>query len=762
MGDRSVRLFAALAMLLLLADCARRVSTCPKERPASPQEEERTVLPASGTSASAIRCGPALLDAALSPLALGEPVCAGNLAVIPILEPPRTGSETDYMDLDDALRNKLVVVREVGNQGSVPLLEIESRASWPVFIPFGAILTGGRQDRMVREETVLSPGEKREIPVFCVEQGRWRKGVDGARFGRYWNSACFGLKSNAALGDSQGTVWRNVRHWNSAIGIGGSASFQGNFDSEVFREKAKRLGKVRTDLSKRKNVVGILAVVDGGFGGMEVFVSPAYFRRMWERLFQGLVVDAAASKPEKAVDAKAARQAAVEGFRLLAGCEASETNRDGMIRFDLRQEDAAGSAILDGARKTLVYFKFFPKASLPGGAPGTGSGPPFQGIYWNSAIGIGNGTGRFLGGRFGGRRNLRRASGDRETESAVLRGLVWLKNHQDPDGSWSCKEFMANCKEGACTGAGADAGYDTGVTGLALLAFLGAGQTHKHGRYKNTVKKGLQALKACQSPEGRFGPECADGRWIYNHALCTMAAAEVYGMSNWSPLLQGMAQKSVDFLADCRNPGLGWRYGRRPGDNDSSVTGWAAMALKSADLCGLDVPAECFEGALAWFDRVTDETYHRVGYTDKRDTGMVIHEVASGPVPPMETPTAAAVFCRMLIRGAGQAERPEVAGGGDLLQRIAPSWNPETYSIDMIFWHFGTLAMFQLGGERWSGWNESLKNALVPHQKRDGCENGSWDPIGAWGAAGGRVYATAINVLTLETYYRFVRVARDR
>ena len=54
-----------------------------------------------------------------------------------------------------------------------------------------------------------------------------------------------------------------------------------------------------------------------------------------------------------------------------------------------------------------------------------------------------------------------------------------------------------------------------------------------------------------------------------------------------------------------------------------------------------------------------------------------------------------------------------------------------------------------------------MKAALVPHQKikKDGCADGSWDPEACrWGFAGGRVYATAINVLTLETYYRVAPV----
>ena len=76
----------------------------------------------------------------------------------------------------------------------------------------------------------------------------------------------------------------------------------------------------------------------------------------------------------------------------------------------------------------------------------------------------------------------------------------------------------------------------------------------------------------------------------------------------------------------------------------------------------------------------------------------------------------------------------------------------------MYYWYYGTLAMFQMGGTHWRAWNKSMKSALVNHQRGSGDEKGSWDPIGAWGFAGGRVYSTAINVLSLEIYYRYARV----
>ena len=75
---------------------------------------------------------------------------------------------------------------------------------------------------------------------------------------------------------------------------------------------------------------------------------------------------------------------------------------------------------------------------------------------------------------------------------------------------------------------------------------------------------------------------------------------------------------------------------------------------------------------------------------------------------------------------------------------------------------FGALFQFDgPEGPMWKRWNEPMKNALVPNQHtgKDGCKNGSWNPdVDRWGAEGGRVYAVAINALTLEVYYRYANV----
>jgi hypothetical protein len=68
--------------------------------------------------------------------------------------------------------------------------------------------------------------------------------------------------------------------------------------------------------------------------------------------------------------------------------------------------------------------------------------------------------------------------------------------------------------------------------------------------------------------------------------------------------------------------------------------------------------------------------------------------------------------------------------------------------------------MFQAGGKYWETWRPAVVKALVTGQSRRGAADGSWDPIGVWGEVGGRVYATAMATMTLQTPYRFSRLAR--
>ena len=78
----------------------------------------------------------------------------------------------------------------------------------------------------------------------------------------------------------------------------------------------------------------------------------------------------------------------------------------------------------------------------------------------------------------------------------------------------------------------------------------------------------------------------------------------------------------------------------------------------------------------------------------------------------------------------------------------------------MYFWHWGSLLMYQAGGQHWASWRDALKANVLSHHRRDGdyCGyKGSWDPLGPWGKDGGRVYSTAIMTLVFQSHYRYDR-----
>jgi hypothetical protein len=391
------------------------------------------------------------------------------------------------------------------------------------------------------------------------------------------------------------------------------------------------------------------------------------------------------------------------------------------------------------------------------------------GVYDTMGVGGGAGGGGRFGGRFGGRENLvKKGGGTTGTENAVTAALRWLARHQGPDGGWAAEGFHAQCKGGRCGGIG-ERDYDTGVTGLSLLAFLGAGysQLSRDVKYDpafpdqpldfgQVVKKGLKYLLEHQDPEGCLGERGM--KYMYNHCVAALALSEAYGMTASQPLKEP-AQKAIDFVVASQNPGKAWRYSAKCGDNDTSVSGWAIMALKSAEMSGLTFPGTTYEGALAWLTESTDSSsgYPRSGYNAK-GTGKVYVPGKNEQFDHHESMSAVSVMSRIFM----QKKRTDALNAVQLLTQDLPEWKAN--KVDCYYWYYASLALFQFDGPdgaMWKKWNEPMKNAIVPAQAtaKDLCKNGSWNSDqDRWGAEGGRVYATAINALTLEVYYRYVNV----
>ncbi len=365
--------------------------------------------------------------------------------------------------------------------------------------------------------------------------------------------------------------------------------------------------------------------------------------------------------------------------------------------------------------------------------------------------------------RFASRRNLK-ALGGSGTEQAVQDGLEWLASHQSPDGSWDSDDFMKHCGKidsDVCEDAG-EALSDPGITGLALLGFLGDGNTLTRGPYAHVVRKGVLWLIARQNANTGELPVAIGHARHYYHAIALQALAEALTSTDSARLRQA-AQRAVDYAQAVRNPRGAWRYDSPPnGDNDTSVTAWMISALVAAEKAGLAVNPMAIAGGLNFIDEMTDRASGRVGYNalgsmSSRVVGINDHF----PPEKAETMTAAGLFSRLLT-GQDPSDNAILTKHADLMLKSLPAWDPEKYGCDMYYWYYGSYAMFQMGGRRWKGWNVAMRKAVLESQVQVGDAKGSWDPVGPWGHYGGRVYSTALCVLCLEVYYRYERVLGPR
>ncbi len=427
---------------------------------------------------------------------------------------------------------------------------------------------------------------------------------------------------------------------------------------------------------------------------------------------------------------------------------------------------------------------------LPRGDPLALSSLPAGGTG-GTAIGAGEGPGRRGTGvpghvtlhPGGGGETGRSGPTTRATEAGVLAGMRWLMRHQAEDGSWPVESLRERCSVvgGQCIDEGVDFSpeYTPGLTALSLLTFLGAGYGHdskasvvdealgERHVVGEVVKAGLKWLAGEQGPDGAFTNFPGS---MYNEALGALALSEAYGLTH-ARYWKEPAERAIRYLVAGQkdNPTgsgrWGWRY--QPGGDsiaDTSVTCWVVMALKSARNAGLTVPQECMDGSLAFARWVTGKD-GQVGYLDPLAAGAKV----SGRNEQFDYHPGTMSSLGMLIRTfvAHDITDPFLEQAARYIVKDLPAVSADRLSIDYYYWYYASLALNQFdgpdsprkGGTYWDPWNKAMTRAILDLQdkdeERDVCTRGGWLAGDRWSYAGGPIYATAINVLTLEVYYRY-------
>ncbi len=315
---------------------------------------------------------------------------------------------------------------------------------------------------------------------------------------------------------------------------------------------------------------------------------------------------------------------------------------------------------------------------------------------------------------------IEKLGGNLETEEAVRRSLDWFTRTQKPLGYWEeTKSPIAH-------------------TGLALLCYMSYGAKHnEEGPHQEPLLRGLSWLVDQVKEDGAM----FDGGQMYAQCIGTIAICEALGLSK-DKKLESAAKRALDFIVKAQNPDTGgWRYFPYKYSQDTgdlSVTGWAVMALRSADMAGLRPPTESFNSAKNFLDTLSAGN----------DAGLYGYRTPS-PSPAM---TAEGMFCQQVFGRKAVLDRMKESTS------FLATHSPRAEQNNYYYWYYGTLAMNLNGGQAWTDWNDRMRPILLSKQAKQGDNAGSWEAVGHRSKVEGRTVTTAWATLSLSVYYRYLPI----
>lgn len=362
----------------------------------------------------------------------------------------------------------------------------------------------------------------------------------------------------------------------------------------------------------------------------------------------------------------------------------------------------------------------------------------------------------------------------RQEVATELKILNWLQDHQNAEGCWSPTTFALDSTRAQARSTNnldcwlgesdlGSAGSEVRCTALSVYLYATNGFDFVEGDYHKGCAAALIWLQRQQWADGSFGSTAS----LRDNAIAVMAMAEMYGLSG-GDVCKSMAEKALGYLLSQRTAKSGW--GEYPGNEpDILSTAYAVIALKTAKLAGIE-----FKYAPVYAEV---EDYFRVLAPDPSSPAVQFdasssNSYAASPSRYERARVAQACWIySMLVMGKIDLNDVQLKLMAEELVREdnLPVW--QEGKVDLEYWWLGTLALYQVGGKCWQGWEAAASKALLENQRGvrtedkgaaadDLDEHGSWDSTDIWTQSTGRVGVTLYAGLVLDRCLTYQRMRK--
>jgi hypothetical protein len=294
-------------------------------------------------------------------LEFGSPVAAGNLTMYPLLASDE--NPAGYSTLDEALAAGFVKVTEVSEAGHVPELTITNTGRIPVLVLDGEELVGAKQNRIVNLTILVPAASTLKIPVTCVEAGRWaHRSRAFAASGRAHYASGRAMKvdqvsrsmrETGARAADQYAIWRDIDRKAERL----QAHSPTQAAAEMYERARGDLDAFQAMLQPVPRQAGAVFAIDGAVAGLELFDSPATWRKSMRKIVESYGLDAL----DRAGQPPARRRH--DPARFLASVTEATVERSPGVGLGedlrLRPPEVVGAALALGDR--LMHVLAFPR-----------------------------------------------------------------------------------------------------------------------------------------------------------------------------------------------------------------------------------------------------------------------------------------------------------------------------------------------------------------------------------------------------------------